>query len=288
MIMNQLKTILLLVGLSALLLLIGNFLGGTTGIQVALVFALVMNAVTYFFSDKIVLFLYGAKPLNQDQYHYVYTIVDELTHTMNLPMPKLWIVHTPMANAFATGRNPRNASVALTEGILTILDERELRGVIAHELAHIKNRDILVATIAATIATAIGYAAHMARHFAFIGSMSGNRRRNGNPIGMLVVAIVMPIAAMLIQLAISRSREYLADETGAHYSRDPLALAHALEKLHNHVSHSPLPAQETRKASTASLFIVNPFSAGGLISLFSTHPPMHKRIERLHNLYERM
>ena len=288
MIMNKLKTILLLVGLSALLLLIGNFLGGTTGIQVALVFALVMNAVTYFFSDKIVLFLYGAKPLNQDQYHYVYTIVDELTHTMNLPMPKLWIVHTPMANAFATGRNPRNASVALTEGILTILDERELRGVIAHELAHIKNRDILVATIAATIATAIGYAAHMARHFAFIGSMSGNRRRNGNPIGMLVVAIVMPIAAMLIQLAISRSREYLADETGAHYSRDPLALAHALEKLHNHVSHSPLPAQETRKASTASLFIVNPFSAGGLISLFSTHPPMHKRIERLHNLYERM
>ncbi len=288
MILNQLKTVILLAILSGLFVAFGYLFGGYTGLHVALIMALLMNAITYFFSDKIVLYMYGAQPLDPERYKRVYEIVGELAETMQLPMPKLWLIETPMANAFATGRNPSHASVAITTGILSILDEQELRGVLSHELAHVKNRDILIATIAATIATAISYLAHMAQHLAWIGSLSNDRRRNTNPIVMILVAIVMPIAAMLIQLAISRSREYLADETGATYSRDPLALASALEKLHDHATHAHLHSTESGKASTASLFIVNPFSAKGLIALFSTHPPMEERVARLRHMFETM
>lgn len=288
MIFNQIKTIILLALLSGLFVVLGGMFGGYTGLHIALITALLMNAIAYFFSDKLVLRMYGAQPLDQERYNRIYSIVGELAERMQLPMPKLWLIETPMANAFATGRNPAHASVAITSGILSILDETELRGVLSHELAHIKNRDILIATIAATIATAISYLAHIAQNFAWFSSMSDDRRRSGNPIALILVAIVMPIAAMLIQLSISRSREYLADETGATISRAPLALASALQKLHDHAAHAHLHSSESDKASTASLFIVNPFSAKGFIALFSTHPPMEERIARLHRMVETM
>ncbi|HSW73994.1 MAG TPA: M48 family metalloprotease [Candidatus Limnocylindria bacterium] len=285
--MQRIKTILLLTTLSGLLLLLGTLLGGTTGLQLALCMAIAMNGIAYFFSDKLVLNMYGAQPLDPVHYAWIYEMVDELAYTMNIPRPKLWLIKTPMANAFATGRNPQNASVAVTTGILNILERHELRGVLAHELAHVYNRDILVTTIAATIATAIGYLAHSLQYIAFWGAHD-NRRRDGNPLVMIMVAILMPIAATLMQLAVSRSREYLADETGAHHCKDPLALASALEKLHNHIPHAHLNSQDMQQASTASLFIVHPFNGEGLIGLFATHPPMHKRIERLHKIHQKL
>jgi heat shock protein HtpX len=289
MFFNILKTIILLTVLSGLLILIGGLIGGTTGVQFALIISLLMNGLAYFFSDKLVLSLYRAQPLNQNQYPQIYAIVSELTQRMQLPMPKLWVISTPMANAFATGRNPEHASIAVTTGIMQLLDEDELRGVLAHELAHVKNRDVLVATIAATIATAIGYLAHMLQYAAFWSSVDNRRRNNNsNPLFMFLVALLMPLAATLIQLAISRSREYLADETGAHTCQDPLALASALEKLHAHIPHAHLRPDDMQHASTAPLFIVHPFSTSGLIALFSTHPPMHSRIARLRTMYEKM
>jgi len=289
MILNWVKTVILLAALSGLLLLLGSAFGGYGGLQIALLIALVMNVMAYFFSEKIILKLYRARPLDQSQHPEVFETVQELTSTMSIPMPKLWLIDSPMANAFATGRNPKHASVAVTSGIMNILDKHELRGVLAHELAHIKNRDILISTIAATIATAIGYLAHMLRYAAFWGAMGGgNRRRGGNPFVMIFVAILMPIAAALIQLAISRSREYLADETGARYSKDPLALASALEKLHSAAAHTRTQQVDGSKASTASLFIVHPFSGKGMFSLFSTHPPVEARIARLQKMYEKM
>jgi len=275
MIGNQIKTVILLGSLGGLLLLLGHVIGGQEGVQIAFIIALIMNGIMYFFSDKIVLSLYRAQPLDEQAYPEIYHTVADLARDMQLPMPKLWLIKTPMANAFATGRNPKNASIALTTGIMKILDKHELRGVLAHELAHVKNRDILVTTLAATLATAIGYVAHMLQYVAFWGSFSNDdRNKRGNPIVMILVAILMPIAATLLQLALSRSREYLADETGAHHSHDPLALASALEKLQNHVAHDHLDNDDTVRASTGSLFIVNPFSGNGLIHLFSTHPPM--------------
>lgn len=285
---NQLKTVLLLAGMSALFLLLGRLIGGTQGLQVAFIFALLMNFIMYFFSDRIVLKMYGAKPLDKEHYAWIYTIVQELTQSMHLPMPKLWLIDTQMANAFATGRSPSHASVAVTSGILSILDRDELRGVLAHELGHVKNRDMLIATIAATMATAIGYIAHMLQYAAIFGGSSDRKKNGGNPIVMFLVAILMPIAAALIQMAISRSREYLADETGAKYSREPLALANALEKLQNHIPHAHLQSNDTAHASTASLFIVNPFTADGWIEWFSTHPPAHKRIERLREMSHKL
>lgn len=290
MIFNWIKTAVLLTALSALFLLVGALFGGQSGLQIALAMALIFNLLAYFFSDKLVLKMYSAQPLDKSIYNNIYAAVEELTHLMNLPMPKLWLIDSTMANAFATGRNPRHASIAVTSGIIHKLDADELRGVLAHELAHIKNRDILISTIAATIAAAIGYVAHMMQHVALWGAMSnnGSRRRGGNPIIMIVISILMPIAAMLIQLAISRSREYLADETGARFSQDPLALASALEKLHASAAHASFNgASDTRTASTASLFIVHPFSGEGLISLFSTHPPVDRRIARLRAMYEK-
>lgn len=288
MIFNKIKTIVLLAALSGLLMLIGGVIGGPSGIKFALILSLIINGITYFFSDRIVLRLYRAQPLDRNEYSWIYSIVEKLAQTMHLPMPKLWIINTPMANAFATGRNPHHGSIAVTTGILELLDEHELRGVLAHELSHIKNRDILVTTVAATIATAIGYLANMLQHLAFWGSVNNDRRRNGNALFMFLVAILMPIAATLIQLAISRSREYLADESGAHCSHDPLALASALEKLHNHIPHAHLRNNDAQRASTAPLFIVHPFTENSWISLFSTHPPMNKRIARLRALYEKM
>lgn len=285
---NRFKTFILLVTLSSLLLLLGGLFGGKTGLQLALILAFAMNVISYFFSDKIVLSLYNARPLDEKQYAWIHEIVEDLAQAMKIPKPKLWIIHTGMANAFATGRSPEHASVAVTTGILSILDRDELRGVLAHELSHVKNRDILVSTIAATIATAIGYMANMMQHIAFWSSVRNDERKNGNPIAMFIVALLMPLAATLIQLAISRSREYLADETGAHACHDPLSLASALEKLHNYVPHAHMDSNDTQRASTAPLFIVHPFTTDSWIALFSTHPPMHKRIERLRALHRKM
>ena len=224
MFINILKTALLLMILNGLLFFIGIMIGGIAGIQMALLFALITNGIALFFSDKIVLSMYNAQPLDRSQYNWIYEIIEELSQKMHLPMPKLWLVTTPVANAFATGRSPKHGSIAVTTGILQLLDEQELRGVLAHELAHIKNYDTLISTIAATIASAIGYLAYMLRHAAFWGSFGDDRRR-GNPIGMFLMSLLMPLAATLIQLAISRSREYSADETGARCSsRNPAAI----------------------------------------------------------------
>jgi heat shock protein HtpX len=284
---NRLKTVVLLAVLSGLLMLLGGFIGGTSGVTVAFIMAMVMNGLVYFFSDRLVLSLYGAKQLDKTKYEKVYSVVSELSSKMEIPMPKLWLVNMPVANAFATGRNPAKASVAITNGIVELLEPYELRAVLAHELSHVKNRDILIATVAATLATAISYLAHMVQNIFFWSSVN-DKRRSGNPIILLVVAIIMPIAAMFIQLAISRSREYLADETGAYVSEDPLALASALEKLQNNVRLVPLNSKSTVQASTASLFIVYPFIGEGLINLFSTHPPIKRRVMRLRNIYEKM
>jgi heat shock protein HtpX len=279
---NQIKTTLLLGSLSGLLFFLGYIIGGQNGIMIAFILSLCMNFITYFFSDRIVLSMYNAQPLDKNHYSHIYEMVQELATEMHIPMPKLWYVPTKMANAFATGRNPEHSSVAVTQGILDILDAHELRGVLAHELSHIKNRDILVGTVAATLATTIGYVADMMRWSLFWGNGRDNENRGG-ALGALVIAILMPIAAMLIQLAVSRSREYLADETGAHCSRDPLALASALQKLSDSTKHNHWQPTSQAQATTASLFIVYPFM-GKLTNLFSTHPPMEKRIARLRKM----
>jgi heat shock protein HtpX len=288
MVFNQFKTFLLLAILSGLLVMAGSLIGGQSGIKVALIIALFMNFISYFYADKLVLALYRARHLDEQEYKWIYDMVHELTQKMGIPMPKLWIIETRMANAFATGRNPKHASVVVTTGILDMLEPHELRGVLAHELGHVKNRDILISTIAATIATAISYVGSMARFSSIFGS-SDNRDRRPNPIALLFVIIFMPLAAMLVQLALSRSREYLADETGATYSQDPLALATALEKLHYYVQEEHLDARtDANKASTATLFIVNPFTVQGIMALFSTHPPMQERIKRLRQMHGKM
>lgn len=287
MFFNMLKTAILLIILSGILLLIGGLIGGVSGIQVALFLSVMMNGIAFFFSDRIVLSLYRAKQLDTVHYHWIYEIVEELSHKMQLPMPQLWLVTTPMANAFATGRNPKHASIAVTTGILSLLDTEELRGVLAHELAHIKNRDTLITTIAATVASAIGYLAYMLRHMALWGSMNSDRRKE-NPFVLILVSILMPFAATLIQLAISRSREYAADDTGARCSHSPLALASALQKLENNVKYAHMNTDDMQQTSTASLFIVHPFTAHSLSSLFATHPPINKRIARLHQLSKKM
>ncbi len=285
---NQLKTVVLLATLSGLLLLIGSFLGGTNGVIIAFIIAIAMNFVSYFYSDKIVISLYKAVPLDQNRYEHLYDMVRELTTRMQLPMPTLWLVPTRMANAFATGRNPQHASVVFTQGILELLEPREVRAVVAHELSHVKNRDILISTIAATIATAIGYVASFMRYAAFFSSSSDKKERSTNPLALIVIALLMPVAATLIQLAISRSREYQADETGAHICEDPLALASALSKLEKHIPDAHLDSHDTLHASTAPLFIVHPFLAEGLTTLFMTHPPTQKRIERLRAIEKEM
>lgn len=283
---NVFKTMLLMTILSGLLLLLGYLIGGKEGIFFAFLISLAMNGYSYFYSDQLVLKMYNATPLDPNRYAFVYKIVQNLAHESNIPMPKLWLIDLPVANAFATGRNPEHASVAVTARILQILDERELRGVLAHELSHVLNRDILVGTIAAVIATTISYVAQM---LYFSGAMSSrdNQQQRGNALFALVAAILVPMAASLIQFAISRSREYMADEKGAHLCEDPLALASALKKLSADSSRLK-ETQDIAKAPTASLFIVNPFSTQGIMALLSTHPPMEERIKRLNEMAQEM
>ena len=275
---NQLKTILLLGALSALLVAVGGSLG-PQWLWGATAFALAMNLFAYFFSDRLVLRMSGAREVAPAEAPELHRTVEELAAAAGLPKPRVCVIDQPYANAFATGRNPRHAAVAVTAGLLELLDRRELRGVLAHELAHVAQRDVLVATVAAGLATAVGHLAHV---IAFAGAFGGrDGDEEGSPAGGLAFALLAPLGATLVQLGISRSREYLADETGARISGDPLALASALEKLHQ--AAEVVPAQAV--PATASLFIVNPFGAlGGLVRLFSTHPPAEERIRRLRAL----
>jgi heat shock protein HtpX len=275
---NGLKTALLLGLMSGLLLAIGEFLGGANGLMIAFIFAAVMNFGSYWFSDKIVLRMYHAQEVSPG--HRLYTIVERLSRQANLPMPKVYIIPDPSPNAFATGRNPQHAAVAATEGILKILSDNELEGVIAHELAHVKHRDILISSVAATIAAAIMMAARTAQFAAMFGGYGGrgeDRERGNNPIALLAMIILAPLAAMLIQMAISRSREFSADAGGAQITGNPYGLADALRKIDAVSKQVPLDANP----ATAHMFIVKPFSGGGLMSLFSSHPPTEARIRAL-------
>lgn len=283
MAMNQVKTVILLGALTGLFLLIGTLIGGRAGLIIALILAGGMNFFSYWFSDKIVLAIYRAKEADKQKHAKLYDMIRDITTRAKLPMPKVYIVPTHHPNAFATGRNYKHAAVACTEGIMQLLNDHELKGVIAHELAHIKNRDILISSIAATIAGVISYLAMMARWGAIFGGFGGRDNDSGGLIELLVLAIVAPIMALIIQLAISRSREYLADETGAKFLHDSSGLAAALEKLEKGVSHAPLRAQGTTEA-TAHMFISNPFRGGGLWKIFSTHPSTAERVKRLRAL----
>ena len=280
---NQLKTVLLLGLLTSIFLVIGAFFGGKTGLLIGLLFALGMNFVSYWWSAKIVLWMYKAKEADTKEYAHLYTIVKEIAHTAGLPMPKVYIVETPQSNAFATGRNPEHAVVAVTTGILQLLTKEELRGVLAHEMGHIKNRDILISTIAATIAGVISYVAMIARWGAIFGGLGKDGERGNGLLELIVLGIIAPLMAMIIQLAISRSREYLADETGAKLVKDPHALASALEKIEKNVAHHPFQAVGSTQA-TAHLFIANPFKGGVWLSMFSTHPKTAERCRRLREM----
>lgn len=283
--MNTLKSLILLVVLSAILMWIGGALGGKQGLIIAFGFAMVMNFASYWWSDKIVLSLYGAREVSQEDAPELYGIIQELSSRAGLPMPRVYITPQEQPNAFATGRNPEHAAVAVTQGILRLLSRDELRGVLAHELAHVKHRDILISSIAATIATAITYLAYMAQFAAIFGGGGGNDRdRGGNPLGLLVMAIVAPLAATIIRLAISRTREYAADEGGAEISGNPISLANALRKLGAASDRIPLQVSEQVADSTSHMLIASPLSGGGLSSLFSTHPPMEERIRRLEEM----
>jgi len=280
--MNRLRTTILLAVLTALVVWIGQMFGGPNGAVLALIFAGVMNFFSYWFSDKIVLRMYGAQEISQNDDPELFDIVRELTVKDGLPMPRIYIIPEETPNAFATGRNPEHAAVAVTQGIRRILDRRELTGVLGHELSHVKHRDILVSSIAATLAGAISYIAQMAQWAAIFGGGSRDREEGGgNMFSLLFMMIVAPIAAMLIQMAVSRSREYMADEGGAKVTKDPLALASALRKLQMGVQNIPMQVSDATATSTAHMFIVNPLSGGGIASLFSTHPPMEERIARL-------
>ena len=275
---NIFKTGLLLAVLTAMLVLIGGAIGGQQGMLVAFVLALAMNFFSYWFSDKMVLAMYRAQPLDEASAPIVYRIVRGLTTRAGMPMPRIYLIPTDTPNAFATGRNPEHAVVAVTGGILRILDEEELEGVLAHELSHVKNRDVLISTIAATLAGAITYLAHMAQWAAMFGGRSSNDDEGGvNPIAAILMAVLAPIAAMLVQMAVSRSREYQADATGARIAGKPWGLAKALEKLQMAQQVAPMEANP----ATAHLFIVNPLSGRSLMNLFSTHPPLEDRIARL-------
>ena len=276
----MLRTTLLLSALTGLIMLIGQWLGGSQGLIIAFVFAIIMNFGSYWFSDKIVLAAYGARQVSEAEAPTLYRIIHTLALRDGMPMPKLYIIPSDAANAFATGRNPQHAAVAVTEGILRLMNERELTGVLAHELSHVKNRDILISSIAATLAGVVMMIAHMAQWAAlFSGAHRSDDREGGGGgvLGLLVTAIVAPLAATIIQMAISRTREYAADETGARLSRDPLALASALRKLGAASEQIPLHASP----QTAHFFIVNPLSGRSLMRLFSTHPPLEERIARL-------
>jgi len=276
--MNTFKSTLMLVLLMLVLVLIGERIGGENGMLIAFAISVAMNFTAYFFSDKIALKMYRAQPVTREQLPRAYEVVERLAAKDGLPMPKIYVIPSESPNAFATGRNPQHASVAVTHGILGLLTDEELEGVLAHELGHVKNRDILTSSIAATLAGAITLIARMGYWASLFGGYGGRggRSRNGG-LGALLMLIVAPIAASLIQLAISRSREYEADATGAHTTGNPYALARALEKLEDYSKRVPLQAS----ASTAHLFIIAPLIGGGVGRLFSTHPPTRERIRRL-------
>ena len=284
-----LRTVIFLGILTGLLMAIGGIIGGTVGMLIALIIAGIMNFASYWFSDKIVLSMYGAREISYEEAPWLHEMVEELARKANMPKPKIYLVPMEQPNAFATGRGPGHAAVAVTRGILEILDHEELKGVLAHEIAHIKNRDVLVATIAATVAGAIGFLANMAQWALIFGGLNRNdEEEQGGGIGEIVASVLMiiivPIIATLIQLAISRSREYLADETGAKLCGCPVALARALKKIEEYVMQVPASVNP----GTAHLFIENPLKGGGIMELLSTHPSTEKRIERLCELARKM
>jgi heat shock protein HtpX len=272
------KTVMLLATLTALFLWVGHALGGQTGLVVALLFTGLMNFASYWWSDKIVLRIYGAQGVSEAQAPELYAVVRELAYRARIPMPKVYVIPEETPNAFATGRNPQHAAVAVTEGLVRLLDREEVAAVLAHELGHVKNRDTLVMTVAASIAGALSMLANMAMWGAMLGGSSSDDDEEGSPLAGLVGIIIAPIAAALVQMAISRSREFLADEAGAHLSGNPLALASALRKLEAWSKRVPITAGSP---ATAHLFIVNPFSGGGVVRLFSTHPSTEARVARL-------
>lgn len=276
---NTLKTGFLLAVMTVLFLLVGEAVGGRNGMVMAFGIAVLMNFGSYWFSDKIVLRMYGAKEVTEAEAPQLHGVVRRLSLAAGLPMPKVYIMPTDSPNAFATGRNPQHAAVAVTEGIVRILSADELEGVLAHELAHVKNRDILVGTVAATLAGAVMMLARFAQFAAIFGGGGRDRDEEGGGgiLGLLFMAIVAPLGAMLVQMAVSRSREYLADETGAKVCGKPMSLARALEKISGASRAVPMGANP----ATAHMFIVSPLTGGGMLSLFSTHPPVEKRVERL-------
>jgi heat shock protein HtpX len=276
--MNIFKTAALMTGLTLVLLWAGNAFGGQSGMTIALIFALLMNVFSYWFSDKIVLKMYKAQEAGRAEAPELYEMVRRLARKADLPMPRVYIINQPQPNAFATGRNPEHAAVAVTTGIMRILNVDELEGVLAHELAHVKHRDILIGTVAATIAGAISYLAHMAQWAMIFGGSDDDE--GGNPFAAIVMMIVAPVAAMLIQMAISRSREYAADAGGARIAGNPMHLAGALQKLESASQQVPMQAEP----ATAHMFIVNPLSGKSMMKLFSTHPPMAERIARLESM----
>lgn len=274
---SQIKTLILLAALTGLIMLMGGLVGGKTGLIIAFGFAMLMNLGSYWYSDKIVLSMYSARELSPSEAPALHKVVDELAQNAGIPKPRICVVPDETPNAFATGRNPDNAVVAVTEGILRILDPEELRGVLAHEIAHIANRDILIQSVAAVLASVIVFLANMAQFAAIFGG-GRDSEEGGNPIAMILMAILAPIAATLIQMAISRSREYMADASGANYSHNPQALASALGKLQ---SYNQQAHMRKESGATAHMFIVNPLSGKSIGKLFSTHPPIEERIERL-------
>jgi len=277
---NTLKTVFLLGSLTGLLVVLGKYFGGTQGMMIAFVFALAMNFGAYWFSDKLVLAMYRAREVTEAQAPELVGIVRSLSQRAQLPMPRVYLVPAAAPNAFATGRNPQHAAVAVTEGILGVMNRDQLEGVLAHEFAHIKNRDTLISAVAATLAGVIMILADMARWAMFFGGTRDDDDRGGGALGLIVMAVLAPIAAVLIQMAISRTREFLADATGARLTRKPLELASALERLHAAAEHMPLNANP----ATSHLFIVNPLSGRSFLRLFSTHPPIEERVKRLRTL----
>lgn len=278
--MNYAKTALLLVALTAILMWIGGLIGGSSGVMIAFIIALAMNGISYWYSDKIVLKMYNARLLDREFSPEIYRTVEELSNNAGIPCPKIFMTDIDAPNAFATGRDPENAALCLTKGLLGILDEREVRGVISHELGHVKNRDTLIMTITASLASAIMMVAYMARWAAILGGFDRDREGGGNIFGLIAISIVAPLAAMMVQLAISRSREYAADKRGAQISHDPGSLARALEDLSNAAQRRPFKAPP----QTAHLFIVKPFSRDFMANLFSTHPPTEERVRRLREM----
>lgn len=274
---NTFKTVFLLGTLTGLLVVFGNYFGGTQGMMIAFLFALVMNFGAYWFSDKIVLAMYRARQVTEAEAPELVSLVRSLSQRARLPMPKVWIVPSPAPNAFATGRNPQHAAVAVTEGLLQIMNRDQLEGVLAHELGHVTNRDTLISAVAATLAGVIMMLANMARWAAFFGGGRDDEDRGGGILGLLAMAILAPIAALLIQMAISRTREFVADATAARLTKKPLALASALERLQVAAERIPLDANP----ATSHMFIVNPLSGKSLLRLFSTHPPVEERVKRL-------